>query len=402
MSRPVKWSLSLLGLAVLCVACVAALAPSIEASLARQAHEALESGGLADAVTVTVDGRDALIASEDSSAAERARQLLLGIDGMRVVDIAAPEASLPDVALEGPFALTPLADGGLALRGTVPDAETRDALLAAAREAFGNGVRDGLEIDSTASGDWAPAAAAAMSRLQAVTAPGLSVGADGTFTITGTVDGEGARRTIENRMASVVGERVIQNDLALVGSADDTSDATAEADSTAAPPEASGDETDAASGADSTATAAPPAPTGTAGRVGVENALPASNADAAALERALRQRLGTGAVTFEAGSDRLTSGSREVLARAAEALKQYPDVAVEVQAHTDGQGSSSSNVDLSAARARAAKRALVDAGVSASQLFAAAYGESTPIASNDTEAGRAQNRRVVLKLIRRP
>ncbi|MEL6616167.1 MAG: OmpA family protein [Bacteroidota bacterium] len=402
MSRPVKWLLSLLGLLVLCVACVAALAPSIEASLARQAQEALTNAGLADAATLTVDGRDVLISADDPEIAEQARALLAGLDGLRVVDIAAPEAPLPEVALEGPFALMPLADGGLALRGQVPDEATRDALLAAARDAFGDEVRDGLEIDSTASGDWAEAAAAALPRLQGVTAPGLAIDADGDFVISGTVDDEGRRRNVETRMAEVIAPRTVRNDLALVGSADDTSGTVAAADS-AATPEASGDtdEADAPADADSTATPAPAASGSTAGRVAVENAL-SGNADAAALERALRQRLGSSIVTFEPGTDRLSPGSREVLARAAAAFKQYPDVAVELQAHTDSQGSASSNFQLSAARARAAKRALVDAGVSGSQLFAAAYGQSTPIASNDTEAGRAQNRRIAFKLIPRP
>ena len=120
-----------------------------------------------------------------------------------------------------------------------------------------------------------------------------------------------------------------------------------------------------------------------------------------ALATDLRQRLGRGTVTFESGSDRLTRGSREVLARAAEALQAHPEIAIELQAHTDSEGPTSANQRLSEARARAAKQALVEAGAAPDQLLAAGYGESTAIADNDTEAGRARNRRIVFKLLRR-
>ena len=68
-----------------------------------------------------------------------------------------------------------------------------------------------------------------------------------------------------------------------------------------------------------------------------------------------------------------------------------------MQGYTDDRGSDELNQKLSEARAKAVADYLVTKGVDAARLTSAGYGESKPIAANDTEAGRAQNRRVTLK-----
>jgi outer membrane protein OmpA-like peptidoglycan-associated protein len=68
-----------------------------------------------------------------------------------------------------------------------------------------------------------------------------------------------------------------------------------------------------------------------------------------------------------------------------------------VEGHTDSTGADAYNQALSERRANSVLRYLVDAGVPASRLSAQGFGESQPVADNDTAEGRAQNRRVVLR-----
>lgn len=99
-------------------------------------------------------------------------------------------------------------------------------------------------------------------------------------------------------------------------------------------------------------------------------------------------------VNFASGSDELTDEAQSVLNDAADALLKYPNVNVEVQAHTDSQGAADYNLDLSKRRALATVRYLMLRGVPSEQLQARAFGESKPIESNDTAEGREANRRV--------
>jgi len=99
-------------------------------------------------------------------------------------------------------------------------------------------------------------------------------------------------------------------------------------------------------------------------------------------------------VKFASGSDELTDEAQSVLNDAADALLEYPNVNVEVQAHTDSQGAADYNLDLSKRRALATVRYLMLRGVPSEQLQARAFGESKPLEANDTAQGREANRRV--------
>lgn len=107
-------------------------------------------------------------------------------------------------------------------------------------------------------------------------------------------------------------------------------------------------------------------------------------------------------VGFEVNSDRLTQESRAILDGIAADLKKYPGLTVELQGHTDSTGSDSYNLNLSQRRAESVRAYLIEQGVSASQLTAKGYGETQPIADNTTAEGRAQNRRVVMKVLSNP
>jgi OOP family OmpA-OmpF porin len=78
-------------------------------------------------------------------------------------------------------------------------------------------------------------------------------------------------------------------------------------------------------------------------------------------------------------------------------MKINPGLTVEIQGHTDSYGKDAYNQGLSERRAKSVKKELVDQGVNGNRLTTKGFGESQPVESNDTDEGRAYNRRVVYK-----
>jgi outer membrane protein OmpA-like peptidoglycan-associated protein len=101
-------------------------------------------------------------------------------------------------------------------------------------------------------------------------------------------------------------------------------------------------------------------------------------------------------VLFDTGSANLKPTARERLAKVAGILIAYPDIHVEVDGYTDSTGSPVFNEQLSQQRAASVQSYLVQQGVPSGSIAIHGFGEANPIASNDTAAGRQQNRRVEL------
>lgn len=99
-------------------------------------------------------------------------------------------------------------------------------------------------------------------------------------------------------------------------------------------------------------------------------------------------------ILFRSGSDVFTADTEDNLDVIAELLSEYPIVPVDIKGHTDSQGDESANLALSQLRANAVRDYLVSKGISVFRLSSFGYGESVPIASNDTPDGRAANRRI--------
>jgi outer membrane protein OmpA-like peptidoglycan-associated protein len=105
------------------------------------------------------------------------------------------------------------------------------------------------------------------------------------------------------------------------------------------------------------------------------------------------------ALLFNSGSSQLKSSADSTLGSIAEVLKAHPSDHARIEGNTDSIGNEAMNENLSQMRAEAVKNALVSQGVSEDQLSTIGFGDSRPVASNQTSEGRAKNRRVELRIV---
>lgn len=99
-------------------------------------------------------------------------------------------------------------------------------------------------------------------------------------------------------------------------------------------------------------------------------------------------------IYFQKGSYRLQPQARTILYRKAEFLKQYPDVAVIVEGHTDERGTRETNIAFGDRRAGEVKSFLIREGIERERLIPVSFGKEKPVTMGNTEADRAKNRRV--------
>lgn len=103
-------------------------------------------------------------------------------------------------------------------------------------------------------------------------------------------------------------------------------------------------------------------------------------------------------VTFGFDSSDLTSEATNALQDVSRVLTEYSETLINIAGHTDSTGDAAYNQRLSERRAQSVGQYLSQSGVSANRLNMQGHGENQPVASNDTESGRAQNRRVEMTL----
>ncbi len=332
----------------------------IEDELADRAVLAVRSHGQTG-VQVSFDGRDATVHGTFPSAAEAeaARQVVARVSGARSVslgsDIHIVPAALPG-AVAKPFVIA--VDGGsLTVTATVPDRAAREQLLGAAAAASSGTLTGKVTVDPDAA------------------APPVTALADLTRTLTA-VAGE--------HRVTITGSSVV-----VEGSVGDTDEATR-------------------LGSDILARARRTQPAATLdNRLTVRSvtsrsvtSTPASVGESAAQPATgrLAEAVAEGRITFETDSSELTEADRIHLDRIAAVLRES-ELSVLVAGHTDARGPRAVNEALSLLRAQAAEAYLVNHGVPAERLQAAGFASDHPVATNDTEAGRAANRRVEISAL---
>ncbi len=101
---------------------------------------------------------------------------------------------------------------------------------------------------------------------------------------------------------------------------------------------------------------------------------------------------------FDYDKSSIRKESYAALQSIADIMKEYPNTTFHVEGHTDSRGSDSYNMKLSKERASSVKDYLTTIGMDGNRLTSEGYGEERPIATNNTAAGRQQNRRVEISL----
>ena len=103
-------------------------------------------------------------------------------------------------------------------------------------------------------------------------------------------------------------------------------------------------------------------------------------------------------MTFDFNSAKVMPGLYTEIDRVSSVMQRYPQTLIRVEGHTDSIGTETYNMDLSRKRAQAVSDLLVQRSISSQRVNIMAFGESNPIASNNTETGRQMNRRVEIKI----
>lgn len=105
-------------------------------------------------------------------------------------------------------------------------------------------------------------------------------------------------------------------------------------------------------------------------------------------------------INFAVNEAFLQLGAEDVIKEFVKLLQSYPDLKIEIQGHTDNTGAAEHNLQLSKRRADTVKQYMLLFGLDSSRMVAQGYGMNNPVADNNTEEGRAQNRRVELVKIK--
>ena len=268
--------------------------------------------------------------------------LLFGWPGWNAVkpkvDISGPSISAPDVSLPS-LNFSPLSilrnGNDFTLTGLLPDLAVKDKLIGALKAALGGGVNLIDKID-IAGGASAPDFAGLGALLKAAAdVPDFRFTVEGdTLTLTGTAPTEDVKAAVEAAARAGWPNVTIVNNIAIKG-----------------------------------------AP------VSCDNLQATVDADLAV------------PLKFQTGSDKLSADGVAQLSSVVPDLKACPEAKLTVVGHTDNTGTDAINAPLSEARAKSVTAYLVSQGIAADAITSKGEGSSNPVASNDTEAGRAQNRR---------
>lgn len=106
-------------------------------------------------------------------------------------------------------------------------------------------------------------------------------------------------------------------------------------------------------------------------------------------------------LNFDSATTRLTPDSNPTVANLTSIMKCYPAMRVRLEGYTDNTGDSNANKQLSLDRANAIQALLIQGGVDPARISTDGWGDEKPVASNDTEEGRAKNRRTELVVLNR-
>ncbi len=359
--------LTLLALAVLFAVAIPVFSKKIEATIATDVEAALRKGE-ADWVTFAVDGRDVLIKGVAPNKQEmaRAKAMVLAVEGVRVVR---DEISLADVS--SPYLFDVDFNGEtVALSGYAESEGDKKIILRQATEAFqGYDLKEDIKVLEGAPDDWLVSVTTSLQQLARLGNGKLAI-RDTAIHMEGEAESVPALDAVQRELAELS-----RNQYSL----DFAVTAVAPADAEAGEAEAAATAQDMEAGRPATVTELPVVA-------------------AFDCQKAFDELLAKKRIRFATGKTRITRRSYGLLEELRDIAQQCPQSLIEVAGYTDSQGGAKRNKELSLARAQAVVKWLVEHGVNPDQLTAAGYGESNPVATNKTRAGRALNRRIEFKV----
>lgn len=408
------WLLTLLGLPLLFWLMMSSRQNPIESDLTARATDGLKAASLTD-VQVNVDhrGRDVQLTGKVANDAERdqAVKLVQAIHGVRVVDnaievVAAPVAAAtstttvaapaPAPTAEPSFALMQQ-DGKWVLQGTLNSQEEINQAVSNAEQIYGAGnVLNQLTVGAVAPAAWLASLAGLKDALTGLDQAGLKY-ANGAFVLMGTASSEELKAATFTKVQQLLGGMTIDNQLTVKAAEPAPVAATEPATAPATP-------------ATTEPTAAPavpatePAPAATS-TASTEPAPVPLTAEQQSCQDKINSIMTGKEILFETNKATIKSGSFSLLNNIAqigiECKAVLADKTIRIGGHTDNVGADDYNQKLSQQRADAVKDYLGKQGLDTGSLQSVGYGELQPIASNDTEAGRAQNRRISFDIIQK-
>ncbi len=280
--------------------------------------------------------------------------------------------SVPDLVWRAVYA-----GNDVVLEGDVPNAATKDALMQAARRLFpGRGVTDRMRVVETRTRLWPAVAEQGLNSLS-VLKKGEATLQRGQLLVTGEAPTEATAGDIRGRLSRDLAKGYTARDQITVAAA------------VVQPPPAPVPPPVAPTPRPPVAVQPPPPPT-----LPAPPAAPVVDLAAKRCQESLRSAAREGTIRFERASATLARDSTVTLNKLAAAAKACPNVRIEIEGHTDNEGTPERNDRLSNRRAQAVVDFLSRAGVEPPKLAAIGYGETRPLVPNDSAANRALNRRI--------
>lgn len=365
---------------------------AIEDDLTTRTTAALKEAGYTPQ-SVTFSGRDGTI-SVTGSGSPSAEEIALAVEGVRVI---LPSDGAKGATSNVESSTPPAADGGadaasgvtlsqsaegIKVTATVPSEDDKQALLDAVTKSAGSKkVIDNVTVTEGAAALIESGAAQAAELATLLGADGVSAEVTDTgIVLDGEVPTDDVKKSLNAKAEELSPGKVTDNLTVAGGGA-----GTGEGDN-AAGDDAAGE--------------------GTGDDAAGDDAAGESSTDAAAscatVNKSIKEKLTANPIRFSKSGATLDASSATVLKDVAAMLKpcigDASNSSIEVQGHTSNTGGRDMNVRLSSQRAQAVKAALTNGGVPASAIEAKGYGPDKPVADNNTNDGRAKNRRVEIIL----
>lgn len=336
------WTPALVALALLSIFCISHHEPLIAEDLKTRSRLALNEADLSEVQISRIDGLDVILGGEVANEGVRQRAIAIveevyGVHSVHDEMAAKPVKQVVLPAGRHQFSAT-ANTSEVELTGMVRDSEMRASIVGAARRAFGQRrVIDRLQIVSSTPEDWSPVLRDLIEQLAGFSSGKLDIRGNH-VSLAGSVASQRRKDAAQVALTRVANDSFTTRlDVAVLAPADAV----------------------------------------------IQNCQATINA-----------RLESASIQFDSGSSTISVDSLPLLEELADIVSGCEGVIVEIQGHTDSDGSEQGNLALSLSRAQAVLQYLVDEGIDTAQLTARGYGESQPRADNSTRNGRARNRRI--------